>query len=85
MGDCFGRKKPSYKGRNMVIQLQDGAGVGGFLLQQQVWLDGWLVTLCPYQQYFSHIRTMKEWSWKSTLFMAEKNFALSGTEAKLLD
>ena len=28
------------------------------------WMDGWLATLLPFQQYFSHIRTMGGWKWK---------------------
>ena len=36
-------------------------------------LDSWFVILCPFHQYFSHIRTMVGWYWKDvcngTLFM----------------
>ena len=27
--------------------------------------DGWLAILCPFQQYFSHIRWIGGWSWKT--------------------
>ena len=30
------------------------------------WMAGWLAILRPFQQYFSHIRTMGRWLWKAT-------------------
>ena len=29
------------------------------------WMDGWIGVLRPFQQYFSHIRTMEGWTWKA--------------------
>ena len=53
------------------------------------WMDGWLAILRPFQQYFSHIRQMRGWSWKVVCngipFMIEKISPRAGIKLGLLD
>ena len=58
-------------------------------LSPLTWMDGWFAILCPFQQYFSHIRMMGGWWWKTVShgspFRAEKILPGAGIKLTYLE